>query len=555
MSKSRFDREILTPEQQRQISKYQQNYENAKSQKEKDSWHAMAEQIRRSAGYSGDVSGDRYIPIDTYKPPTVPTINQYESRWGSELDGALNSIKNTPAYNSPYDSKINSIISDLQSRPDYVSPYQDLINKTMNDIVNRPDFSYDPEKDEAYQAYKKRALRLGDQAFHNTLGSVSAQTGGRLSSWGASMSSEARNNYHIQAELAQTQYEDRAYSKYQSEIGMKYQEMSMLQGLDQMEFNKYQASYNNQLNLLGSLQSLDQQKYMQYRDSIQDKKDYAGFIMQLDDRDFRNYQFMVDNTWKTFQAETINFKNELQFKQIEFNKALDRTNMLGYVNNQDSLTLGVPVGTLSQEARQRIENMQNYIEQQNYQFEGFKKTQLQQFEFEKEMIRIKNNYAVTQDEYQYNHDMKRLQQEFQSEFSSLSTTNSSGNGIVDVARTGIGGKYVYGAVGIRQADCTGFVQEVYKRNGIDIKSIIGQRFYTGNADLLVKSGKFIALNPKDAQPGDIMWRRSGNSGHAAIYAGNGKVIEASGEKTGIKEGPAFNRYKGREFMKAYRYIG
>ena len=34
-------------------------------------------------------------------------------------------------------------------------------------------------------------------------------------------------------------------------------------------------------------------------------------------------------------------------------KAIDRTNLLGYVNNQDSVTLGIPTGTLSQRCKRK----------------------------------------------------------------------------------------------------------------------------------------------------------------------------------------------------------
>lgn len=555
MSKNRFDRDIMSAEHQREIARYQQNYANAKTDAERQGWHNRAEEVRKQYSYSGGGSGDRYIPINSFNPPSIPDIPNYNSKWDNELSSALGDIKNTPSYKGQYDDRINSIINDLSNRPEYVSPYQDLMDKQLNTIMNMPEFSYDPEKDEAYQAYKKRAYRLGDQAFHNTVGEVSAQTGGRLSSWGASMSSEARNNYHIQAELAQTQYEDRQFQKYQWQINYEHQKLSTLQNADSLEFNKFQSNYNNKLNLLGSLQSLDAQKYQQYRDNIQDKKDYANFVMQLDDRDFRNYQFMVDNTWKSFQAETINFQNQMEFKKIEFQQAIERTNFNGYVNNQDSLTLGVPVGTPSKEARERIERLEDYKAQQQYEFNNYKQTQLQQFEFDKELIALKDRYANDTMDYGFQHELKELEMKFGMQAGSNIGAYSGGNSLVETATKGIGGKYVSGKVGLRSADCTGFVQEVYKQNGIDLAKELGGRFWTGNAENLVKNGKFIAVNPEDAQPGDIMWRRKGNNGHAAIYAGNGQVIEATNKNKGIVKQSAFKRKSGQNFMKAFRYVG
>ena len=55
---------------------------------------------------------------------------------------------------------------------------------------------------------------------------------------------------------------------------------------------------------------------------------------------------------------------------------MDRVNLLGFVNNQDSITLGVPVGTLSENARKKAEDMEDYIRKQELDLEDFKKGQI-----------------------------------------------------------------------------------------------------------------------------------------------------------------------------------
>ena len=95
----------------------------------------------------------------------------------------------------------------------------------------------------------------------------------------------------------------------------------------------------------------------------------------------------------------------------------------------------------------------------------------------------------------------------------------TGNAIVDTAMQYVGGNYVYGAedASSRTFDCSGLVQYVYKKNGINVGG--------HNDRAILNSGKVVS-NPK---AGDICWW----NGHVAIYAGNGMMISADNEKNGI----------------------
>ncbi len=70
-----------------------------------------------------------------------------------------------------------------ENAPSYVSRYQSQIDSLANGILNRPAFSYDPENDPVYQQYRDSYTRNGQRAMADTLGQVSARTGGLASSY------------------------------------------------------------------------------------------------------------------------------------------------------------------------------------------------------------------------------------------------------------------------------------------------------------------------------------------------------------------------------------
>lgn len=99
-------------------------------------------------------------------------------------------------------------------------------------------------------------------------------------------------------------------------------------------------------------------------------------------------------------------------------------------------------------------------------------------------------------------------------------SGGSGQDIVNYAVQFVGNPYVWGGTSLTNgADCSGFVQSVYKAFGVNLPRTSYKQRTAG-----------YAVSESDRQPGDIICY----SGHVAIYIGNNKIVHASNAKEGIK---------------------
>lgn len=193
-----------------------------------DDAHSYVESLRAKYGYSGDTDGSKYIPIS------------------QDIGGASGGFS-------------------YGSAPQYVSRYQDKIDELTAQILGRAAFSYDPETDPTYQQYKEAYTRDGQRAMQDTLGQVSARTGGLASSYAGSAAQQTYDNYMAALEDKIPELRQLAYSMYQDEGDTQRANLEMLVALEQGDYAKYAdllAQYNTD-------RSFD---YGVHRDNISDER-------------------------------------------------------------------------------------------------------------------------------------------------------------------------------------------------------------------------------------------------------------------------------------------
>lgn len=97
--------------------------------------------------------------------------------------------------------------------------------------------------------------------------------------------------------------------------------------------------------------------------------------------------------------------------------------------------------------------------------------------------------------------------------------SGSGQAVVEYASRFIGNPYVWGGTSLTHgADCSGFVQSVYKHFGIQLPRTSSQMRSAGRA-----------VSYSNARPGDVICY----NGHVGIYKGNGQIVNAINRARGI----------------------
>ncbi|HUS17742.1 MAG TPA: SH3 domain-containing C40 family peptidase [Chloroflexia bacterium] len=121
---------------------------------------------------------------------------------------------------------------------------------------------------------------------------------------------------------------------------------------------------------------------------------------------------------------------------------------------------------------------------------------------------------------------------------------STAGGVLSVAMQYVGYRYRFGGTSPAGFDCSGFVYYVFNKAGISMsRSLSGQ----------VASGTKISSS--QLQPGDLVYfantYKRGIS-HIGIYIGNGKIVHAAAERTGVMVSDLWSAYWAAHYAGAVR---
>ena len=128
-----------------------------------------------------------------------------------------------------------------------------------------------------------------------------------------------------------------------------------------------------------------------------------------------------------------------------------------------------------------------------------------------------------------------------------SGSSSSGGGsqkLVELAKSKLGCKYVWGATGPNTFDCSGLTSWCHKQIGISIPRTSLEQS---------RSGK--SVSKSDLQAGDLVFFKTTSApvGHVGMYVGNGQFIHAPNKSKPVKYDSLSSSYYSSRYVNARRY--
>lgn len=121
----------------------------------------------------------------------------------------------------------------------YGGDYSGQIADLYNQIMNRPKFSYDPNTDPLYNAYRQQYMQNGQLAMRDAMGTAAGLTGGYGNSWGDTAGFQAYQAYLQALNGVLPELEQTAYGRYQDEMNELLQNYSLSKNHGSDDYSQY----------------------------------------------------------------------------------------------------------------------------------------------------------------------------------------------------------------------------------------------------------------------------------------------------------------------------
>jgi hypothetical protein len=209
-------------------------------------------------------------------------------------------------------------------------PLTDQVNTGLQQL-QQAKFEYNPETDPSYQAYRKEALREADRQTRDVLGGYAGMTGGVPSTAAVTAAQQAGNYQRSRLTDKLPELYQQAYGRFSDEQQRLYQNIGLLDNIDQERWRMSQEEQNqgrdNAFNLWTQLGYAN---------------DYVSQILGVPVGTLTSSQEYQQ--WGMAQQEA---QQAQQQQDQAYANALNLWTSLGYANDYVASVLGVPVGTLT----------------------------------------------------------------------------------------------------------------------------------------------------------------------------------------------------------------
>lgn len=223
--------------------------------------------------------------------------------------------------------------SNRQVYEQWKGEYGQAVQKALDQVMNREQWSYDPEKDPSYQAYRQQYEREGNRAYQNALASAMAGTGGYLNSAALTAGGQQLGYYMQQLNDQVPELMKNDYNRYLGEQQLLENALKSILNVSNEDYNKRYAANRDTIEDLKSANNAnaarDQQaKEWQYKSKLYDnqlqkeeteQKYYEqSLLADLEKQLLSNQEVSTDTLLKLFELayKRGNFTPE-EAKQLE----------------------------------------------------------------------------------------------------------------------------------------------------------------------------------------------------------------------------------------------
>ncbi|MBE7050879.1 MAG: hypothetical protein E7394_09005 [Ruminococcaceae bacterium] len=212
-----------------------------------------------------------------------------------------------------YGNEYNPIIKSYETRSStgYKSSYNEKKKKALDSVTGYKEFSYNPETDPVFEAYRKLYTRLGNDAYERALAQNSLRTGGVINTSASSAAMQALNRYNSMLTDKIPELYDAAYKRYSDGYDRLYKNLEILSKLEDTEYSRYRDDMKD-------FESDRDYYYTKHRDSIEDAMDIYRFdtntTYKIDESDYKRTRDAV---------EDIQWQTEMENKDAKWRAELD----------------------------------------------------------------------------------------------------------------------------------------------------------------------------------------------------------------------------------------
>ena len=188
-----------------------------------------------------------------------------------------------------------------------------------------PEFSYIPENDPVYNAYKEIYLALGDDAYKRALTDGALRTDGITNTSAMSAATFARNKYNSMLAAKVPELYRNAYEKYRSGKEDIYDQLEAIWKSEDMDYRKYRDDvedykdnrdyyYEKDKAINDDLQEMykdeNEREYQTSRDAVKDAQDT------------RDYNFESQKHTDNINLETQKHNDTMNFNALKHNDSM-----------------------------------------------------------------------------------------------------------------------------------------------------------------------------------------------------------------------------------------